>query len=47
VVASNAVDHASALHLALVKSPEAVKQGLRRAISVSEAGYRKALEALD
>jgi hypothetical protein len=46
-VISNAIDHVTALHQALVESPEAVKQGLRRAISVSEAGYQRALEALD
>jgi len=47
VVVSKAVDNSSALYRALVNSSEAVKQGLRRAISVSEVGYQRALEALD
>jgi hypothetical protein len=47
VVVSKAVDNSSALYRALVNSSDAVKQGLRRAISVSETGYQRALEALD
>ena len=42
-----AINHPAALHAALDKSPESVKPALRRAIAVSEAGYKKALEALD
>lgn len=47
VVVNKAVDNSSALYWALINSSDAVQQGLRRAISVSEAGYQRALEALD
>ena len=46
-VAHFAVNHPAALHAALRQAPEAVKPALLRAIAVSEAGYEKALEALD
>jgi len=46
-VERHAVDHPAALQAALEKSPESVKPAIRRAIAVSEAGYEKALEALD
>ncbi len=46
-VAHWAVSHPAALRAALEKAPEEVKAALLRAIAVSEAGYEKALEALD
>jgi hypothetical protein len=42
-----AVNHPAALRAVLEKAPESAKQALRRAISVSESGYERALEALD
>ncbi|MCK4368920.1 MAG: hypothetical protein KAV68_04555 [Dehalococcoidales bacterium] len=42
-----AVNHPAALRAILEKVPEAAKPALLRAIVVSEAGYREALEALD
>ena len=46
-VARHAVNHRVALRAVLKTAPESVKQALRRAITVSETGYEKALEALD
>jgi hypothetical protein len=46
-VAHWAVSHPAALRAALEKAPEEVRAALLRAIAVSEAGYEKALEALD
>ncbi len=46
-VAHWAVSNPAALHAALEKAPEEVRAALLRAIAVSEAGYEKALEALD
>jgi len=46
-VAGCACDHPDALRDALRKAPASVKSALHRAIAVSEAGYKKALKALD
>lgn len=46
-VAHWAVSQPAALRAALEKAPEEVRAALLRAIAVSEAGYEKALEALD
>ena len=46
-VAHFAADHPAALRAALRQAPETVQSALLRAIAVSEAGYEKALEALD
>ena len=46
-VARYAVNHPAALRAVLEKAPESAKPALRRAIAVSVAGYKKALEALD
>ena len=46
-VAHFAADHPAALRTALRQAPETVQSALLRAIAVSEAGYEKALEALD
>ncbi len=46
-VARHATDHPAALRAVLQKAPESAKPALRRAIAVSEAGYERALEALD
>ncbi len=43
----NAVNNTAALNAVLEKTPESVKPALLQAIAVSEAGYQKALEALD
>jgi hypothetical protein len=43
----NAVNSTAALNAALEKAPESVKPALLEAIAISEAGYQKALEALD
>jgi len=41
------VNHPAGLRAALDKAPESTKPALRRAITVSVAGYEKALKALD
>jgi hypothetical protein len=46
-VAHYAADHPAALRAVLEKVPESAKPALCRAIAVSVAGYKKALEALD
>jgi hypothetical protein len=46
-VEDNAVKHQEVLQAVLEKAPEQAKPALRRAIDVSAAGYKKALEALD
>ena len=46
-VARYAVNHPAALRAVLEKAPESAKPALRRAIAVSVAGYKRALEALD
>lgn len=46
-VAGYAVKHPAALRALLEKVPASAKVALLRAIAVSEAGYEKALEALD
>jgi len=46
-VANYAINHPAGLRAALKKAPESTKPALRRAIAVSEAGYEKALKALD
>ncbi len=46
-VANYAINHPAGLRAALKKAPESAKPALRRAIAVSEAGYEKALKALD
>ncbi len=46
-VANYAINHPAGLRTALEKAPESAKPGLRRAIAVSEAGYERALKALD
>lgn len=46
-VAHNAANHPQALRAVLEKAPESAKPALHRAIAVSVAGYKKALEALD
>ncbi|MDH5695484.1 MAG: DUF5667 domain-containing protein [Dehalococcoidia bacterium] len=46
-VAHYAANHPQALRTVLEKAPESAKPALRRAIAVSEAGYKRALEALD
>ncbi len=46
-VANHAINHPAGLRAALEKAPESAKPALRRAIAVSEAGYERALKALD
>ena len=46
-VAFYAVDHPATLRDILTKAPESAKPALLRAIAMSEAGYQKALRALD
>jgi len=46
-VAHCAANHPAALRAALRKAPESAKPALRQAIAISEAGYDRALEALD
>ena len=46
-VAVYAADHDAALRAELRKAPASVRPALRWAIAVSEAGYKKALKALD
>ncbi len=46
-VANYAINHPADLRAALQKAPESAKPALRRAITVSVAGYKKALKALD
>lgn len=46
-VANYAITHPAGLRAALEKAPESAKPALRRAIAVSEAGYERALKALD
>jgi len=46
-VANYAINHTAGLRAALKKAPKSTKPALRRAIAVSEAGYEKALRALD
>ncbi len=46
-VANYAINHPSGLRAALKKAPESAKPALRRAIAVSEAGYKKALKGWD
>ena len=47
IVVGCACNHPDALRTALRKAPASVKPALRQAIAVSEAGYEKALKALD
>ena len=47
IVARHAVDHPAALRAMLGKAPESARPALLRAIAISEAGYEKALRALD
>jgi len=42
-----ATNHPAGLRAALKKAPESTKPGLRRAIAVSETGYRRALKGWD
>ena len=42
-----AADHTAALRAVLKKAPESAKPALLKAIAISEAGYQKALRALD
>ncbi len=46
-LAHYATNHPAALRVALKRAPKSVEHALRRAIAVSEAGYREATEALD
>jgi hypothetical protein len=46
-VEHSAINHQAVLRAVLEKAPESAKPALRRAIAVSEAGYQRALEALD
>ncbi len=46
-LADYAINHPARLRAVLETAPESAKPALRRAIAASEAGYRKALEALD
>ena len=46
-LANYAINHPAGLRAALKKAPESAKPALRRAIAVSVAGYKRALEALD
>jgi len=46
-VANYAINHPAGLRAALKKAPESAKPALHRAIAVSEAGYERALKALD
>jgi len=46
-VAKYAINHPGGLRAALKKAPESAKPALRRAITISEAGYKRALKALD
>ena len=47
IVVRHAVDHPAALRAMLRKAPESAKPALRKAIAISEAGYEKALRAMD
>ena len=47
ILVSRAVDHSAALRAVLDKVPESAEPALRRAIEVSDAGYKRALESLD
>ena len=47
IVARHARNHPEALRAALKNAPPSVQQALRRAIAVSEAGYKNAQQALD
>jgi len=47
IVAHYAVNHPAGLRAALEKAPESAKPALRRAIAISEAGYKKALKGWD
>ncbi len=46
-LADYAINHPARLRAVLETAPESAKPALRRAIAASEAGYEKALEALD
>jgi len=46
-VANYAINHPAVLRAALEKAPESAKPALRRAIAISEAGYRRALKGWD
>ncbi|MFC1897721.1 DUF5667 domain-containing protein [Chloroflexota bacterium] len=46
-VAHYAIHHPAGLRAALEKAPESAKPALRRAIAISEAGYKKALKGWD
>lgn len=46
-VANYAINHPAGLRAALEKAPESAKPALRRAIAVSEAGYKRALKGWD
>jgi len=47
IVARNAVNHPAALRAMLERVPESAKPALRRAIAVSDTGYKKALRVLE
>ena len=46
-VAGYATNHPAFLRAALKKAPESAKSALRRAIAVSEAGYKRAIKGWD
>lgn len=47
IIARRAAENAEALHKALEHAPESCKPALRRAIALSEEGYRQALRSLE
>jgi len=47
MLARRAVDHSATLRAVLDKVPESAKPALNRAIAISDAGYKRALESLD
>ncbi len=47
IVARQAINHPAALRAVLKTAPESAKPALHKAISASEAGYKKILESLD
>ncbi|MFC1990364.1 hypothetical protein ACFLVW_07450, partial [Chloroflexota bacterium] len=46
-VAGDAIKNPARLHALLETAPESAKPALLRAIAISEAGYKKALESLE
>jgi len=46
-IANYAINHPAGLRAALEKAPESAKPALRRAIAISEAGYKRALKGWD